>query len=270
MTIRNATIEDLPCLRELFLDTITHVNTLDYSVEEAQDWASCRDPIERWQKLFNEHTFWLCEFENKIAGFISINDFGFINSLFINKEFLRQGIAKKLLQTIEKYAIQNNIEELTAEASITAKPFFEKQGFGVEAEQLRQANKLKLKNFKVKKKMLMVFPTLNTRRLSLIEIKENHLDDLFEIFSDPETMTFYDCFPHQNKEVETLELILRHQKRTVDGNGIRWGITLNESEKIIGTIGLMYNPTKNCANLGYDLNRKYWNQGIISKKKFIE
>jgi len=56
-----------------------------------------------------------------------------------------------LLHTVENYAIQNNIRTLTADVSITAKPFFESKGFVVEAEQLAQANQLKLKNFKMKK-----------------------------------------------------------------------------------------------------------------------
>jgi len=110
----------------------------------------------------------------------------------------------------------------------------------------------------------MNFPILQTPHLTLIEINEKHLDDLFEIFSDPETMEFYDCFPHQNKE-RTRQNIESSTTGYAEGKGIRWGITLLGENKIIGTIGFRWNPEKHFANLGYDLNRKYWNKGIISE-----
>jgi ribosomal-protein-alanine N-acetyltransferase len=111
----------------------------------------------------------------------------------------------------------------------------------------------------------MNFPNLNTARLELIEISHNHIDDLFEVYSDEETMKYYDCFPHKEKDIETKQSINRFQKAYADGRGIRWGISLGKNEKVIGTIGLTYNATKTCAHLGYDLNRNNWNMGIISE-----
>ena len=151
MKIRIAIIDDLPYLKELFLDTVLHVNIADYSKEQVQDWASGGESIERWNKLFSEHQYWLSEHDEKVVGFISCNLSGLIHSLFVSKDFQGKGVAKLLLHTVENYAIQNNIRTLTADVSITAKPFFESKGFVVEAEQLAQANQLKLKNFKMKK-----------------------------------------------------------------------------------------------------------------------
>ena len=108
----------------------------------------------------------------------------------------------------------------------------------------------------------MNFPTLNTPRLTLIEITEKHLNDLFEIFSDEDTMKFYDIWPHQNKE-RTLLHNQSYQKRYADGTGIRWGISLND--KLIGTIGFGWHPQRHFANLGYDLNKAYWGKGIITE-----
>jgi putative acetyltransferase len=151
MKIRLANINDLPSLRELFLDTVLHVNITDYSLEQVQDWASNGESIERWNKLFCVYQYWLCEQDKKVLGFVSCNRSGLIHSLFVSKDFQGKGVAKLLLQTVENYANQNNIRTLTADVSITAKPFFESKGFVVEAEQLAQANKLKLKNYKMRK-----------------------------------------------------------------------------------------------------------------------
>jgi ribosomal-protein-alanine N-acetyltransferase len=108
----------------------------------------------------------------------------------------------------------------------------------------------------------MNFPTLNTTRLNLIEINESHLDDLFEIFSDEETMKFYDIWPHQDKE-KTLLHNQSYQKRFADWTGVRWGVSLNN--KLIGTIGFVWDTKRHCANLGYDLNKAYWGKGIVTE-----
>ena len=51
----------------------------------------------------------------------------------------------------ENYAKEKGAEKLISEVSITAKPFFEKQGFKVDEEQKRRANKLCLINYKMSK-----------------------------------------------------------------------------------------------------------------------
>ena len=49
------------------------------------------------------------------------------------------------------------------------------------------------------------------------------------------------------------------------GLGIRWGICLEGSDRLIGTIGFN-NFTKNHrANIGYDLLTEYWGKGIMSE-----
>jgi ribosomal-protein-alanine N-acetyltransferase len=108
----------------------------------------------------------------------------------------------------------------------------------------------------------MNFPTLQTARLNLIEIKESHIDDLFEILSDEKTMGFYDIWPDTDKE-RTMQGILNCKKRFEEDRGIRWGISLDD--KLIGNIGFFWDTNRHCANLGYDLNKAYWGKGIITE-----
>jgi len=53
--------------------------------------------------------------------------------------------------TIEKYAQQNGIMVFTTEASITARPFFEKRGYQVVKEQSIRRKGQTLTNFLMKK-----------------------------------------------------------------------------------------------------------------------
>lgn len=152
---RPATVSDLPEMTELYKNTVLTVNRKDYSAEEVEDWASCGDNVKHWDELFSEQHYIVAENnEGKIVGFASINDTGYMHTLFVHKDFQQQGIATLLYHTLELYAKEKGVERITSEISITARPFFEKQGFVVDEEQKRKANKLCLTNYKMSKKLI--------------------------------------------------------------------------------------------------------------------
>ncbi len=151
-TIRTATTFDILELQQLYKNTILSVNRKDYSAEEVEDWASCGDREERWLELFAEQHCLVAENESlQIVGFASINGAGYLHSMFVHKDFQHQGVAGLLYRTLEHYAVEKGVHIITSEVSITAKPFFEKQGFTVNQEQRRKANKLYLTNYKMSK-----------------------------------------------------------------------------------------------------------------------
>ena len=47
--------------------------------------------------------------------------------------------------------------------------------------------------------------------------------------------------------------------------GIRWGIALKRKGNIIGTIGFNNFIKNHRANIGFDLQAKFWNRGIITE-----
>lgn len=150
--IRIATLEDIPELKALYKGVIISVNIKDYTSEEAEDWASCGNSEQHWGELITELHFIVAKNENnKITGFSSISDSGYLHSMFVHKDFQNRGIASILYNEIEIYASEHNIGRITSEVSITARPFFEKQGFIVDEEQKRKANKLFLSNYRMSK-----------------------------------------------------------------------------------------------------------------------
>jgi ribosomal-protein-alanine N-acetyltransferase len=109
-----------------------------------------------------------------------------------------------------------------------------------------------------------VFPSLHTERLDLIEIRQNHLNDIFLLFNNKEVTEFYNLLPLQ-AEKEAQELLDWFQKRFSAGLGIRWGIALKGTENIIGTIGFNNFTRHHKANIGYDLQVSYWNKGYMTE-----
>ena len=73
--------------------------------------------------------------------------------MFIHKDWQRKGIASALLSEMESYAGGRGAGEIISEVSITARPFFERQGYTVRKQQRARANRLELTNFVMTKKL---------------------------------------------------------------------------------------------------------------------
>jgi putative acetyltransferase len=89
----------------------------------------------------------------EIVGFASVTPTGYLDFMFVHHAHQGKGIAKLLLQQIEQTAQHLKIDELTTHASITAKPFFEKEGFEVVKQQTVNVRSVDLINFVMQKKV---------------------------------------------------------------------------------------------------------------------
>jgi ribosomal-protein-alanine N-acetyltransferase len=112
--------------------------------------------------------------------------------------------------------------------------------------------------------MLDTFPILHSDRLDLVEIRQQHLGDIFKLFGDSRVTQFYNIVT-LNHEDEAQKFIDWFQNRFKDKLGIRWGISLKGKDSIIGTIGFNNYAKQHRANIGYDLQTDFWNKGIATE-----
>ena len=143
---------DIPECIVLFQNTIHAVNAKDYSPTQLDAWAPKVKPkiTPRWQTL-SENIAYVAEFENQMVGFGDLTRDGYLDRLFVHKDFQGQGIAAAIVQKLEERANELNLKEITTAASITAKPFFERSGFVVMKEQQVEIHGVKLTNFVMRK-----------------------------------------------------------------------------------------------------------------------
>ncbi|NDW18247.1 GNAT family N-acetyltransferase [Dysgonomonas sp. 216] len=149
ISIRIATTSDIWEITQLFYNTIQNINIKDYPQDEIDDWASWYADTERWIKAVSEQYFIVAVQNNTIVGFSSLNKDGYLDFMFVHKDFQRKGIAKMLLSAIEEKAISQNNRFIYSEVSITALLFFESQGYKVEKQQLKKSRDKELINYKM-------------------------------------------------------------------------------------------------------------------------
>lgn len=149
--LRQALLNDLPEMKELYRETIMEVCATDYDMEQCMVWASSSEKTARWNDLINEQYVLLAVKNEVIVGFGSLLNGNYLDFMYVHKDYQRQRIADTLLTALEAEAIRQKAQAITSDISKTARPFFEKKGYVVLAEQQNQRGDLVLINYKMEK-----------------------------------------------------------------------------------------------------------------------
>jgi ribosomal-protein-alanine N-acetyltransferase len=109
------------------------------------------------------------------------------------------------------------------------------------------------------------FPVLCTHRFHLRQIQPGDAEAFFQIKSDPEVTVSYGREPHRSLQ-DTQAWVQRIQDSYTHGEGIVWAITFKTRDFPVGSCTYWHlDPESHCAEIGYELNRTDWGQGIMSE-----
>ena len=146
--IRQYRPSDCKEITELFYGTVHRVNSADYTKEQLDVWAPEQADLEKWNRSLLEHYSIVAVEDGKITGFGDIDDEGYLDRLYVHRDYQRHGVGTALCNVLEN-AIQT--PEILTHASITARPFFEKRGYRTVKEQQVEREGVLLTNFVMKK-----------------------------------------------------------------------------------------------------------------------
>lgn len=103
--------------------------------------------------------------------------------------------------------------------------------------------------------------TLVTKRLILRDLKYSDVEDFYNYAKKPNIGPSAGWKPH-----ESIEESMRIIRMMISENEV-WAVTLKESDRVIGTIGLHVrnfdNAISNQKEIGYVLDDTYWGQGLM-------
>lgn len=150
MIIRNYIQADCVELVNLFYNTVHTINAKDYSYEQLNGWAKDNIDLGVWDKSLSEHYTFVAVENNLIVGFGDIDKLGYLDRLYVHKDYQHQGIATAICDKLEQAV---KVNKIITHSSITAKPFFEQRGFKVIKEQEVIRNGIALTNYVMEKKV---------------------------------------------------------------------------------------------------------------------
>ena len=128
MEIRPVTRADLPAIRDLFLRSVQEVAIRDYTPSQCAAWTAGADKpgwAERFLATWTIDAF--CE--DQLAGFANLESPTQLDCFYVHPDFQRQGVGTALLNAIVAQARSQGAVFLQSDISLTAEPFFRRQGW---------------------------------------------------------------------------------------------------------------------------------------------
>lgn len=150
MVIRRYQPSDCRQMAELFYQTVHSVNAKDYTKEQLDVWATGKVDLTRWGQSFSAHYTVVAILDNMLAGFGDIDETGYLDRLYVHKDYQRRGIATAICDSLEQAF---EVEKVVSHVSITARPFFEARGYLVRKEQQVVREGISLTNYVMEKKL---------------------------------------------------------------------------------------------------------------------
>ncbi len=115
----------------------------------------------------------------------------------------------------------------------------------------------------MQRQLNIIHGDLVTKRTQLVPLSEEHLEDIYRIYSDYDVIQYTDNNLHFSKE-DTQKYIENIKLNNASGNSLFWVIRLHDINKIIGTVSLYHIDGKHYfASVGCLLERAFWRQGLM-------
>ncbi|GGE66531.1 GNAT family N-acetyltransferase [Priestia taiwanensis] len=157
MQIMKFHVSDSEEVLSLFYDTVHIVNANDYSKEQLDVWAPISEKdnkMDIWGTSLTQNITYVAKKDGRIVGFGDLTSSGYLDRLYVHKDYQRQGIASALIHKLEREAKRLHLPEVHTHASITAKLFFLSKGYTIVCEQTVHRQGIALINYKMRKQFV--------------------------------------------------------------------------------------------------------------------
>ncbi len=151
MVIRSYRQGDHVAVAETFSRAVHEIASKVYSPAQCLAWSAQEANYDHWKKRCELKRPLVAVIGTEIAGFLELDPNGHIDCAYINPSFQRRGIMTCLVRHAVETCFNSGIERVYTEASICAKPMFEKIGFVVLEETIVRIGEVELQNYRMER-----------------------------------------------------------------------------------------------------------------------
>jgi len=131
MNIRRYLPGEEPAIWNVYYSATRLSIARDYNPELIDRWAPHDKDMIEWDERLRVKNPFVAIVGEEIVGMAEIDCEGFIDYFYVHPDYQGKGIGKKLLSTIIMEAEFHALNRVFADVSVTAKSFFESQGFEI-------------------------------------------------------------------------------------------------------------------------------------------
>ena len=117
MEFREYKDTDLHAVMDLFYVTVHEVNKNDYTEDQLEAIAPKEANEYHWEKSLEKNHTIVVEQDEKLIAFGNIGKTGYLDRLYVHPDYLRKGIASKLVEDLETYAKKHDCHVINVTSS---------------------------------------------------------------------------------------------------------------------------------------------------------
>ncbi|TXD56100.1 GNAT family N-acetyltransferase [Ralstonia sp. TCR112] len=126
---------DEPLLHAVFHSAVHGIASRRYSPEQCEAWAPTDYDVAQWGERIRRIQPFVVERARRPVAYADLQANGYIDHFFVSGDHARQGIGQQLMSHILGLAAQRDVPRVQAHVSLSAEPFFARNGFEVIARQ---------------------------------------------------------------------------------------------------------------------------------------
>ncbi|UMA65084.1 GNAT family N-acetyltransferase [Roseivivax marinus] len=147
--IRPLVPDDSAAVGRIFFLAVHEGTRTAYTAAERLAWAGETIDLASWETRVAQLGGWVAELNGEPVGVMTIDATGYIDLAFVLPSCTGRGIGARLLRACAARAADLGATTLSAHASLVARPFFEAQGWHVEAEEIVERRGVPLRRFRM-------------------------------------------------------------------------------------------------------------------------
>jgi putative acetyltransferase len=120
---------DAPLLVEIFRASIEELTAEDYNEAQRGVWAAAADDEAAFGARLAQGLTLVATLGGSVVGFVALKGTEHLDLLYVHPAVAGQGIGAMLCDAVERLAAGRGTPKLTADASDTARGFFEHRGY---------------------------------------------------------------------------------------------------------------------------------------------
>lgn len=120
---------DAMALCDLFGQSIEELTADDYEEDQRLAWMAQAEDAEAFAQRLGAMLTLVVQVDGDYLGFASLKDNTVIDMLYVHPHHAGEGVGTALVSALEKIAAARGAETISADASDTAQPFFERLGY---------------------------------------------------------------------------------------------------------------------------------------------
>lgn len=151
VAIRPLAVGDAAAVARIFFCAVHEGTREHYSYTQRLAWGGEEVSPDAWRDRLEGVIGFVAELEGEPVGFMTIEASGYIDLAFVLPSMAGTGVGFRLYEAVEAKARELGARVLTTNASKTARPFFERQGWEVVTKQSVERQGVGLTNFKMRK-----------------------------------------------------------------------------------------------------------------------